>query len=87
MGLKGNQFSVAASIFYVGYLCGEFFIWPLLILWSVSVSGRHPSVCRGHHLRRPRASSWSFVYVGLVNVVSQLVTDRDERNVERNPPV
>lgn len=23
MGLKGNQFSVAASIFYVGYLCGK----------------------------------------------------------------
>jgi hypothetical protein len=32
MGLKGNQFSVAASIFYVGYLCGEYWHMSLLSL-------------------------------------------------------
>lgn len=38
MGLKGNQFSVAASIFYVGYLCGESWSTWLLSSRSLTIS-------------------------------------------------
>lgn len=35
MGLKGNQFSVAASIFYVGYMCGQCCTSNALVSWNL----------------------------------------------------